>query len=66
MDEEVNIAHYIDPGVETDADQTIIVTMSNFIGGYKPQELPPYEPWTWIYDENAVRTQGEYWGKFRE
>lgn len=39
--------------------------MSKFAKGYKSEELPPNAPWTWIYDENAVRTQGEYWGKFR-
>ena len=42
-----------------------MVTMSKFAEGYKAQELPPEAPWTWIYDENAVRTMGEWWGKFR-
>lgn len=63
--QEVSLANYLSPGVETDEAQTIIVTMSKFAEGYKAQEVPPEAPWTWIYDENCVRTMGEWWGKFR-
>lgn len=63
--EKVSIANFITPGVVTDDDLTMIVTMSKFAEGYKAQQLPPMAPWTWIYDEDAVRTMGKWWGDFR-
>lgn len=41
IDEEVNVAAYIDPGVVTSDDQELIVTMSKFAKGYNPFALPP-------------------------
>lgn len=34
--------------------------------GDTAQKLPPYSPFTWISNEQAVRAMGSYWGKFRQ
>lgn len=67
MNEEVPVAAYIEPSVvESDDDlRPLLVTMSIYAEGYAPMELPPDEPWTWIYDETAVRTIGKWCGDYR-
>jgi len=65
MNEEVNVAAFIDPGLAKSDDDELLVTMSVFAQGFEPANLPPDQPWTWIYDENAVKAEGRYWGKYR-
>lgn len=65
INEEVSVAYFIDPGVEVSDDQSLTVTMSAFAKGVDPKKLGPDAPWSWIYEEAAVKTLGEWWGKFR-
>jgi hypothetical protein len=66
VDEEVDVAAFIEPSVVHDDAKSIIVTMSEFAHGQAPTELPPDAPYTWIYDEKAVRTQGRWFSDFRK
>ena len=61
--QECQVAYYIEPGVETGEDLT--VTMSLFASGVEPKSLGPDAPWTWVMNEAAVKTNGQWWGKYR-
>jgi len=68
MNEEVPVAAYIAPSIATSDDgdeRKLMVTMSIYAEGYKAQDLPPDAPWTWIYDEAAVKTMGAWCGAYR-
>jgi hypothetical protein len=64
--EVVSAATFIAPGVEnSDTTDKIMVTMSRFAPGVAPQELGPIAPYTWIYNENVVRTEAAWWRDYR-
>jgi len=63
--EEISVADYIEPGYETSEDNRLIITVSRFVQGVNPQELPPNPPFSWIESENAAKAMGKYWGDFR-
>jgi hypothetical protein len=65
MNEKVNVAAFIEPSLARSDDGDLMITMSLFANGYAPVELPPDAPMTWIYDENAVKAVGKYWGDYR-
>jgi len=65
IDEGASVAPYIAPSVEKSAGNEVIVTMSEFSEGSDPRKLPPDAPFTWIYDETAVRTQAKWFSDFR-
>lgn len=56
INEEVQVAYFIEPGVEVSDDKSLTVTMSLLASGDQPQEVGPDAPWTWIMDEAAVKT----------
>lgn len=64
--EDLNVATYIEPGVVTSDDQALLVTMSRFVPGSPPEEVGDQAPYTWIYDENAVKTIGKFWHDYRQ
>jgi len=33
--------------------------------GFAPEKLPPTEPYSWIFDENAVKAEAKFWHDFR-
>lgn len=61
----ISAATYNEPGVEADDDQIILVTVSRFAPGEEPKSLPPNAPYTWIDNEDVVRTEAAWWHEFR-
>lgn len=64
MDEEVDVAGYILPGVVVSDDNKEIVTVSEFSTGVNPKDLGP-NPWSWAENEDLVKCIGKYWSDFR-
>jgi hypothetical protein len=65
IDQGAKVAPYIAPSVEKSAHEELIITMSEFSVGQDPRKLEPEAPFTWIYDEGAVRTQAKWFADFR-
>lgn len=64
--EQVSVANFIEPGVEQSEDGGLIVTMSRFAPGVAPEQVPPQEPNTWIFNENCVKAEAKWWSDFRQ
>lgn len=62
---DLNVATYVEPGVEYSDDKKLLVTMSRFVYGESPKEVGDQAPYTWIFDENAVKTIGKFWHDYR-
>lgn len=60
-----SVSTYIDPGVQASDNHELILTMTYTALGYKPEELPPNDPYTYIFDEKAVRSEAKWWSEFR-
>jgi hypothetical protein len=70
VNEEVPVAYFIEPGVAKSDDslpafKQLTVTMSDFASGQSPKEVGPDAPYTWIFDEAAVKAQGDWLGRYR-
>jgi len=62
LKEEIDVAYYIEPGVEHSDDRELTITMSLFATGIAPRDLPPNQPLSWVVDEEAVKANGKFWG----
>jgi hypothetical protein len=65
INEVASAAYFFEPYVKHDDDMTMTVSVSYWAQGYAPYELPPQEPYTWIFSERVVRTEAKWWSDFR-
>lgn len=65
LGQNISVAEYIEPGVVHSNDQTLLVTVSEFMHGENPKDLQPDAPYTWVFDENVAKEIGSYWSDFR-
>lgn len=64
MDEEVDTAAYIEPGVVISNDGNKLITVSEFCSGQNPKDIGPND-WSFAQDEALTKTIGKYWSDYR-
>ena len=64
--EAVPVSTYLEPCVAPSEDESIMLSVTVQLMGAAPSELPPRQPYTWVFEDGPAEALATFWSTYRQ